>query len=172
MELFAARGFENVTVAEIAAHAGLNPRTFYRYFGDKQEVLFSGSDAMNDELARALGAAAPTLPPLGAVAEALAAVTRLIGGDHAHSVRRRAIIMAHTDLQERESTKLAGWARALVEALQHRGVDDRTAALAAESGMAVFRYAFDQWTGGTGEPELAQVLSESFEQLRALATAG
>lgn len=172
MDLFFERGFENVTVTQIAAHAGLNPRTFYRYFGDKQEVLFFGSDATDEELTRAVAAAAPTLPPLGAVAEALAAVARLIGGDHAHSARRRAIIMANSDLRERELTKLAGWSRTLAEALRRRAVDDRSAALAAEAGMAVFRCAFEQWTAGPAEPHLVQVLSLSFEELRALATAG
>ena len=42
LELFAARGFEQTTAAEIAQSVGLTERTFFRHFSDKREVLFSG----------------------------------------------------------------------------------------------------------------------------------
>ena len=44
LELFAEQGFEGTTVAEIASRAGLTERTFFRYFTDKREVLFTGQD--------------------------------------------------------------------------------------------------------------------------------
>ena len=43
LALYGERGFENTTVAEIAARAGLTERTFFRHFADKREVLFSGA---------------------------------------------------------------------------------------------------------------------------------
>ena len=39
LELFIERGFEQITVAEIARRAGLTERTFFRHFADKREVL-------------------------------------------------------------------------------------------------------------------------------------
>jgi AcrR family transcriptional regulator len=48
MELYSKRGFEQTTVAEIAARAGLTERTFFRHFADKREVLFWGAAALRD----------------------------------------------------------------------------------------------------------------------------
>jgi AcrR family transcriptional regulator len=40
-ELFAARGFDGVSVTDIAERAEVGRTTFFRYFGDKQEVVFA-----------------------------------------------------------------------------------------------------------------------------------
>ena len=58
MELFPERGYERTTVEEIAARAGLTERTFFRYFADKREVLFSGSK----ELERLIVGAIASVP--------------------------------------------------------------------------------------------------------------
>jgi len=46
MELFVARGFDETAVSDIASRAGLTERTFFRYFADKREVLFSVGRAL------------------------------------------------------------------------------------------------------------------------------
>src|ERR687887_2903461 len=48
LTLYAEQGFEQTTVAEIAARAGLTEATFFRHFADKREVLFYGSGALRD----------------------------------------------------------------------------------------------------------------------------
>jgi len=74
LELYLERGFEQVTVAEIAARAGLTKRTFFRYFSDKREVLFAGSAIFQDAVVSAVIAAPDGVAPIDAVAAALAAV--------------------------------------------------------------------------------------------------
>ena len=78
MELYAEHGFEQTTVAEIAARAGLTERTFFRHFADKREVLFYGMERLRDLLARAVAdapASASAMDLVGAAFEAAAAFT-------------------------------------------------------------------------------------------------
>jgi AcrR family transcriptional regulator len=46
MELFDEQGFENTSVIKISERSGVTTRTFFRYFSDKREVLFAGSDEL------------------------------------------------------------------------------------------------------------------------------
>src|SRR5947209_19925653 len=54
LALYGERGFEQTTVAEIAARAGLTERTFFRHFADKREVLFAGAGSLQDLLVSTL----------------------------------------------------------------------------------------------------------------------
>ena len=70
LDLFTERGFEKVTVAEIAERAGLTERTFFRHFADKREVLFWGQGPMLDLMLDAMrhapeAAEEPSLPDIG-----------------------------------------------------------------------------------------------------------
>jgi AcrR family transcriptional regulator len=172
MELYAERGYEQTTVAEIAQRAGLTARTFFRYFADKREVLFAGSEALGEQLDTVLAAAPASATPLAAVAEALGAVAETIGQDRDFSRRRQAVIAANAELQERELIKLAGWSAALAGGLVRRGVDEPTASLAAQTGVAAFRVAFERWLADPGDRSLADTLRDSFDQLSAVIAGG
>ena len=165
LELFEERGFEQTTVAEIAARAGLTERTFFRHFADKREVLFRGSEGLRDALVGAIDGAPKSAGPLDAVTAALEASGQVF--DKELSRRRRAVILANPELQERELIKLATLAAALAEALRRRGVAGPIAGLAAETGMAAFRVTFERWvTDDAGRPwthHLRETLAELAE---------
>ena len=55
--LFAEKGYDGTTVADIAAGAGVSTRTFFGYFRAKEDVLFAGADERLAALAEALGTA-------------------------------------------------------------------------------------------------------------------
>ena len=169
MELYVQRGYEQTTVAEIADRAGLTARTFFRYFTDKREVLFEGSNELQKHMVGALEAAPESASPLDAVAAALDAAAAMLGQRREFSRQRQAVIAANAELRERELIKMESLAVALTDALRRRGVIEPTASLAAEAGIAIFRVAFARWVGDSDEEDLAVVMRDSFAQLRALA---
>jgi AcrR family transcriptional regulator len=170
MELFGEQGFEQTTVAEIAERAGLTERTFFRYFADKREVLFGGTDDVKTRLVAAVAAAPESATPLDAVAAGLLAFAALLEAERGRDFarRRQRIIVANDELRERELIKLSTWGTAVADALRKRDVDDATANLAAEVGMAVFRTAFERWVATTRGPKLTALISETLGRLRAL----
>ena len=170
MELYAERGFDQTTVAEIAARAGLTERTFFRHYADKREVLFAGGEMMAERLVAAVAAAPESATALDAVAAALEEVGALIQEYRGRefSRARRSIVAANAELQERELIKLASWADTLAGALCDRGVDDRAATLAAQTGIAVFHVAFGRWVGDDDEHDLPALIRESLGELKAL----
>src|SRR6516165_11126615 len=107
LELYVERGFEQTTVAEIAAQAGLTERTFFRYFADKPEVLFSGAAALEELMVNAATAAPASAGPLEAAAAALDAAAQLLQERREFSRHRQAVIAANPELLERELKKMA-----------------------------------------------------------------
>src|SRR5262245_23234490 len=171
LELFLERGFEQTTVTEIAARAGLTQRTFFRHFADKREVLFAGAGALQELLVSTLACAPESAAPIDAVAAALQAAGARLQERREYSRQRQAVIAANAELQERELIKLAALAAALAAALRRRGVAGPAASLAAEAGIAVFRVAFERWSNETGQRDLPQLIRESLDELKAV-TAG
>ncbi|MGC5014529.1 TetR family transcriptional regulator [Streptosporangium sp. DT93] len=175
LELYLERGFERTSVAEIAERAGLTERTFFRHYADKREVLFAGADELRELLADAVARAPGSAPPMEIAAAALRAAAVPMQERREQARRRQAVIAATPELQERELIKLASLSAALAEALRRRGVDDASAGLAAEVGIAVFKVAFLRWieqaeqageqAGESGERDLARFIDESFAGL-------
>jgi AcrR family transcriptional regulator len=172
MELYVERGYEQTTVAEIAARAGLTARTFFRHFADKREVLFAGSDSLQDLLVSALHGAPGSASAMDAVSAALDAAAAALGAHREYSRRRQSVIAANAELRERELIKMASLSAALAEGLRRRGVTEPEASLAAEAGIAVLRVAFERWLGEPDDRGLAPVMRESLDRLRALTAAG
>ena len=166
MELYALHGFEQTTVAEISERAGLTERTFFRHFADKREVLFRGAGTLQELIVNAVLDAPASVTPMEAVITGLGAARVYFQGSPERSQIRQRIINANPELQARELSKMAALGAAIADGLRRRGVPEAVAGLAAETGIVVFRTAFERWIGGTGEKEWSQLLQESLHELR------
>jgi AcrR family transcriptional regulator len=168
-ELYTERGYDQTTVAEIAARAGLTERTFFRHFADKREVLFEGGDRFTATLVDAVDAAPPEATALESVTAGIEAAGSVFPA--VELVRRRqALLQANSELQERELIKLASLATSLAEALRRRGVSDTTAELAAETAVTVLRIALTRWIEDPGERPWEIHVREAMDELRGLTT--
>ncbi|KAB7758125.1 TetR family transcriptional regulator [Mycolicibacterium mucogenicum DSM 44124] len=165
LELYLEQGFDETTVAEIAARAGLTERTFFRHFTDKREVLFRGRE-LADALEAAIDDAPAAAAPLDAVSAALESVSDFFAERRPHARRRQTVINANPSLQERELIKLASLATSIADALRRRGVADPAAGLVAETGIAVFKVAFDQWLTDPADRSLAEHIREALAELK------
>jgi AcrR family transcriptional regulator len=145
LELYLERGYENVTVAQITERAGLTRRTFFRYYTDKRDVLFAGSEQLPIALADAIRRADAALLPFEALLAALADVGELLIDRVPNAAQRRALINASPELRERERTKFAAVTNAAADELSARGAAGLETRLLAQVGVAIFRTAFDRW---------------------------
>jgi len=131
IELYLERGFEQVTVAEIAGRAGLTKRTFFRYFSDKREVLFAGSAAFQDAVVSAVIDAPDDVTPIDAVAAALAAggaeLTQL--GEPARARDDQARRTHRCGRRRASAARTPGHGGYPDRAGRHRGLHDRVRAL-------------------------------------------
>jgi AcrR family transcriptional regulator len=169
MELFSDVGYEQTTVADIAARAGLTARTFFRYFADKREVLFDGSRRLQQTMLDGLGNAPANASAIEAIAAALDATAEFFVDTHRPFSRQRSVVIAaNTELHERELIKLATMAAGLAEGLRARGILEPDASLAAEAGIAVFRVAFGVWVSESEQRGFREIVSEALARLRSL----
>jgi AcrR family transcriptional regulator len=169
LELFATRGFEQTTAAEIAQSVGLTERTFFRLFSDKREVLFYGQDEFAKSFLGGLDAAPAGASPIGVVACALRAGASFFPDERRpYSRMRQTVIDQNPALQERELHKFASLATMVAGVLRARGVDELAAALAAQLSASVFGIAFTQWIREGERRSLADITSDVLRELRNL----
>lgn len=171
IELFDERGYDATTVAEIAERAGLTKRTFFRYFSDKREVLFSGANELQRLWLEGIAAAPADATPLAVVTAGLDPVAEMFTERHEFAQIRARIIEANPELQERELIKLQNLAGAIKSALVERGMSANAALLAAQSGVTVFHVAFAHWVEQDDPTAFRRLIAKSLADLRSLTAA-
>lgn len=168
LELFERDGFDGATIDQIAAGAGLAPRTFFSYFETKDDlVLGDYADRLGrilDEFDRRPAGEHPW--------DALRAAFASVAADYeaeSDRIRRRFTIMATSPSVTARSLQLqAGWERSLTERLRARlgaTADDVQPRLLAATALAVVRASLQHWLAEAHPTPLPQLVMQSFEQL-------
>ncbi|HEV3352536.1 MAG TPA: TetR family transcriptional regulator [Acidimicrobiales bacterium] len=170
LELFAERGFDQVTVEEIAAACDVSPRTFFRYFGSKEDVLFADSDRRCDHLLASIAEQDPAVPAF----DALAGAVRELAGDYAPEGERlrarHAILRSTPSLASRNAERQQGWEGKVIDALRTsgraRGMSDLDLRLMVASTTTALRVAIEDWTASAGEGDLQRRVDAALHYLR------
>jgi AcrR family transcriptional regulator len=169
LRLFAERGFDVVSVDDIAARADVSRRTFFRYFASKEDVLLADHPRLLAHLRRALGGRPEDEPALTALRHA---ILSMAGGYETERQRLldRARIMARTpSLQARSLAHQRLWEEAVADMVAERiGVDpavDLRPGVVAASTLASLRVAVAAWLARDGQPHLPTLVAEALDLL-------
>jgi TetR/AcrR family transcriptional regulator, regulator of mycofactocin system len=149
LRLFAEQGFEETTVDQIAAAAGVSRRTFFRYFDSKTGVLWSQFDQEVAQLREKLAEMPRTLSAMDAVRVAIVAVNHYRAEDVAELRSRMRLIGSSPDLAASAAIHYDAWERAIVDyvARRSRQPSDSLYPLAVgRATLAACRAAYDRWT--------------------------
>lgn len=170
LELFAERGYSTVTMSEVAAAAGVGERTLYRYFADKDDLLFAEDDEFRTTLRTALEQQPADLAPFTALRRASAVVAAALETSQEDVGRRSAVIGSAPALAARERAKHAAWEVLLAGALRQRGVPEPEARLLGRLAVSCYDEAMTRWLAPRGpRRSLIEELDAVFEELRVLA---
>jgi len=143
--LFVRDGFDATTVESIAAAVGCSPRTFYRYFGSKEDVMFHDLAEVIGDLAEVLdGRLAAGEHEWSALTESLVEfIGRFDAGNQEVPTQRMDLWSHEPALRARYLLYVAQTEQAVLETLcRRRGTDphtDDTAQLMALAAVGAYR---------------------------------
>ncbi|MFD7874600.1 TetR family transcriptional regulator [Streptomyces sp. NPDC059766] len=167
LELFDTAGFDQVTVADIVAAAGISQRSFFRYFNNKEDVVFGDriptAEEVRDELLRHLGAS----PAWDALRATFRAAAQQMDSDSGHWKRATRVICRTPGLRARYLEKHLAWTEALVPEIASRIDPGRPQAeLKAQTmlntALGCFDVALMRWSDDAADRSLAALVDEVF----------
>ncbi|MBV9921569.1 MAG: TetR family transcriptional regulator, partial [Pseudonocardia sp.] len=145
VRLFTERGYDETTIDDIAAAAGVGRRTFFRYFRSKEDAISPDHEAALARVAEVFAAAHPEEPTTSLVLRAGETVFDQYTEDPQLSVRRFALTHRVPALRDRESASVDHYRRLFTRHLRERTEDDLTAAVMAASVVAAHNVALREW---------------------------
>lgn len=165
LDLFAARGFDTVSVDDVAAAAGIARRTLFRYYSSKNAIPWGDFDAHLDHMRELLDDVDPEVP----VAEALrAALLAFNSFDNRETVRHRLrmrVILETDALQAYSMTMYAGW-RNVIASFVARRLDSNVADLVPQAVawtmLGVALSAYQHWLADKSA-SLPNALGDAFD---------
>jgi AcrR family transcriptional regulator len=181
MDLFAGQGYEETTVDQIAAAAGVARRTFFRYFRSKEEAIFPDHDDTLVRVADLLASADSEEYPLDVVCRGIKEVLRMYASTPSVSVARYQLIRQVPALREREIAVVARYERLFTRYLLgrfdaaaqippgwQRGGDDDSmlAEVSAAAVVAAHNHVLRRWLRAGGRGDVEAQLDHSFEVIR------
>jgi AcrR family transcriptional regulator len=143
MRLFVLRGFDRVTVTEVADAAGVSQKTVFNYFPTKEDLFFDEVPQREAAIVKTIAGREPGESILSALRRLqLGECPRLCSPSFATFAR---IIEESTALQAKELEVMARFAQVLADAIQREtGVDERDARIAAGLLVSVHRQVFSR----------------------------
>lgn len=168
LQLLALKGFDAVTIDEIAAGAGVSKRTFFRYFASKEDVIVQFLADMGTGM-RAELASRPSDERVSVALRHAVSVPLKECADHSERALRVVRLILRTPaLLARFLERQAQWRDDLTAELTHRqgpeagGRDDLYPRLAAGTALAAFDAVLNRWSENDGGEDPVELIDRAF----------
>jgi AcrR family transcriptional regulator len=170
LRLFAKRGFDRVTVEEIAAACDVSPRTFFRYFASKEDVLFVESDGHCARLLESIAAYDARASAFDTLEAAMLGVAADYERQRDVLLLRRSIMASTPSLRTRAAERQQSWESQIVEHLREsrraRRLSDLDLRLLVAATIAALRVAIELWSATDDGADLTDIARAAFRRLR------
>lgn len=167
MTLFAERGYDQVSVEDIAEAADVSRTTFFRYYPTKEDVLVQWMRDVGDEAAQALVDRPPDEAPLTALRLAVRQLAEIYGRDQERADLIERLRRESPSVQSAYRDKLGYWEQVLTAAIARRTDLDPGVALyprlTARLSMAVISSVSDTWVAGGQAGDVSELLDRAFD---------
>ncbi|MFJ2228675.1 TetR/AcrR family transcriptional regulator [Streptomyces halstedii] len=171
VQLFAENGFEATTIDQISAAVGISRRSFFHYFGSKEDLVLGDTDALGESVRAALEARPDGESAWEAVRAAFL-VLRQAGGGPAEQLTLAGLHHETPSLRARHLEKHLRWRDLLAPEIQRRlGLpasqepDPRAQAFVA-AALACLDAATNAWYRSGGTDDLERLFDEAVATLR------
>lgn len=149
LRLFAEKGYEATTVADIADAADMSTRTFFRHVRDKDEAMFAADEDVFGEVVAAAGELDDRTAPLARLLAGVRALAGAVEKDPEVKCARERVLEENPTLRARDLAQQLRWQDQAEEFLRTRGVPAGEASLAAGLTLTVWREAYKRWIAGS-----------------------
>ncbi|PJJ55186.1 mycofactocin system transcriptional regulator [Compostimonas suwonensis] len=167
LQLFIEHGFDNTTVDDIAASAGIGRRTFFRYFPSKNDLPWGDFETLLDRMRVFLRELPADMPVVDALCTAVIEFNRFPLEEVPYHRQRMELLLNVPSLMAHSTLRYTAWRQVLAEYVAGRldvPVDSLRPQTLAWAFLAVSLSAYEQWLKHD-DADLIQLLSEAFRML-------
>jgi AcrR family transcriptional regulator len=174
LRLFDERGYASVTVEDICAEVDVSPRTFFRYFASKEQVLAEPITTALDVLRAAFVQTATARSVWTGLRAALLATVEHIEASPQAFLRTAHIVRDSPETLSSSARALLEWELTMRSELERRlgaGPDSLRPRLLLGVAMVGFRTSLDAWTESDGARSLRELADAALDTVQPAARA-
>jgi AcrR family transcriptional regulator len=169
-QLFLEHGYEQTTVDDIVALAGVGRRSFFRYFPSKEDVVFPDHERCLADMTEFLSSGTDEDDPVERVCDAARLVLRMYAENPTFSVQRYRLTRKVPGLRAYELSVVWRYERALAEYLRVRFAGRRDGTLHADviaaAVVAAHNNGLRSWLRSDGQGDSAAAVDHALGHVR------
>jgi TetR/AcrR family transcriptional regulator, regulator of mycofactocin system len=149
LRMFTEQGFENTTIEQITAEAGVSERTFFRYFNSKASVLWPQFESEVETIRAALAAVPDDMPMMDAIRTAVVSANHYRAADVPEMRTRMTLVGTVPALAASAAEHYEAWERAISEFAAVRlgqPADSLIPLTIGRTTLAACRAGYERWS--------------------------